>query len=130
MKRAVHAVLVLSMSAPLLVIYVSSVVAIALALLAHRVWPDANRGTCWSYALPRWWREGGYLAVRPALGVRMFGAGMVPHAIHVRDLGACQVSQTVPVRRYHGTLAVLRTWYFAYYIATTEPSKRGQWREV
>ena len=97
-RRIVHAALVIA-SVPLWVVgCVGFAAAAAPILLAHRIWPQADRGNCWSFVGPRWLRHGGYLVVRPAGNVRIFGCP-VPHAIWLRSMPAgADIEQTVPQR--------------------------------
>lgn len=57
-----------------------------LTLLGRRVAPDdSTYGNCWTYALPRYHKHGGYLLVRPAQGVRVLGF-KVPHVAWISEL--------------------------------------------
>lgn len=44
-----------------------------LATICSRVLPDAKRQNCWTYAMPKFHRHGGYLMFRYSDGVRMWG---------------------------------------------------------
>lgn len=50
-----------------------------LAVWGSRMWPEAPGSNCWVYVLPRYHAQGGYLIVRAAHGVRLFGFLQVPH---------------------------------------------------
>lgn len=127
MRRALHRFLVLAMAFPAAAIYVAAYIIVGLALLADRVWPDADRGNCWSKTLPLWAKTGGYLCFRGSLVARMFGVGRVPHALHVRDLSGVEVTQTEPIKRYKGLLAAWRILYFRFRVEHKEPANRANW---
>lgn len=96
-------------------------VTMKLAVLGHRVWPEADRGNCWSFALPRF-HEGGYLVVRWANGVRLFGVKF-PHAIWMRRIPEeAEIMQTAPVKRERGRM-LPRVFYFRFEVFTKEPPK-------
>lgn len=129
-RRIVHACVVFALALPLGIAWVAVSAALGLALLANRVWPEADRGNCWTFALVKWWREGGYIAARPAPGVRFIGMGMVPHVLWVRHISGCELQQAVPVKRYHGPWLVFRAWHFKFNVIKTEAAERGDWRNV
>lgn len=84
-----------------------------LAILGHRVWPAADRGNCWSYALPRLARHGGKLQVE-ASKLRL-GPLPIPHAIWVRPDGGTE--QTEPIERRRAAASAwwgLATIYFRF----------------
>lgn len=74
---------------------------VACAVLANAIMPSSRYGNCWIYALPRWWRYGGYLAVRRADGVGLCRVLPVPHVIWISHLArrGNVLSQFVPEKR-------------------------------
>jgi len=100
-----------------------------LSIIGRWIWPEADHGNCWTYALPRWHREGGYLAVC-ITPLRWRGVQLrVPHAIWVPgSLLDVPLHQTLPVKKQSGLLASwfgLKTIYFKYSVIRFE---RQAWR--
>jgi hypothetical protein len=63
-------------------------VSILVAALAEWLHPDGTHGNCWTYAMSRYWRHGGYLMIRRADDVRLLGCIAIPHASWVKALPA------------------------------------------
>lgn len=127
-RRIVHAGLVCVLAVPLGIAWAAVSVALGLALLAHRMWPSADWGNCWTFALVKWWRDGGYLACRPSTASRAFGFGLVPHVLWVKSLDGCELQQIAPTTHYTGPWMGLRVWYFHFVLRTDESDGRGDWR--
>lgn len=119
-RRALHFALAMIGAALWLVIAALSAALVWLSVFGAWVWPGAERGNCWTYALPRWIREGGGLLI--TLDRLRLGRVPVPHAAWVR--GAVEdVLETEPVRRRNtlrGSLYGLRTLYFRFAVRHTE----------
>lgn len=84
-----------------------------LAILGHRVWPEADRGNCWSYALPRLAERGGKLQIEASR--LSIGPLPIPHAIWIRPDGGAE--QTEPCVRRSSAAAAwwgLATIYFRF----------------
>ena len=129
MRNALHALLVILMAPLLFVAWLAVSLAALLATWADRVRPDAGVGNCWSYALAKFRRDGGYVVCRPVSLGRMFaGIGSILHVFWVADVEGKDLRQTIPKQRYTGPWLILRCWYFPYRIETTEPARRGKWR--
>lgn len=65
-------------------------------------------GNCWLHALPRWFRQGGYLVVcwsprNP----------FVPHAMHCDSMAGVEVTEYVPITPRTGLVGVLCSFLFA-----------------
>lgn len=92
----------------------------ALAMLGKRIDPTHKRGNCWTYALPEFVENGGYLAVRASHGLKFLGVFIVPHVLYMPVLhGRSVISQYVPVDRRSSSLL---PWYAVDY--------RGEIRSV
>lgn len=126
-REFLHMVLVFLMAPFLLVAWTTVNAAALLAELADRVLPDARRGNCWSFALAKFRRDGGYVGCRPVAKGRMLGGGRVLHVFWVRDVEGKDLVQTQPLKRREGLALILFCWYFSYRLITTEPARRGQW---
>jgi hypothetical protein len=85
------------------------------AKLGHKVWPEADVGSCWTFALARWdWRHD-WLCIRKAPG-----KAPIPHVALVHgELGGV-TEQTDPVARRKGWEAVWHSLYFKYRVTRTE----------
>ena len=98
-------------------------VTIRLSVLGHRLWPEADKGNCWTYALPRWYLHGGYLSIRWANGARIFGR-RIPHVIWLHEIPAdTPLQQTEPLRRSKGR-RLPPVFYFRFRVVTKEHGKR------
>lgn len=84
-------------------------------VLADRIWPGAGMGNCWTYAMPRWWRSGGYIAIRRADRVALCKWLPVPHALHIERLPrhGVKLSQFVPVKRKQPKVCPAVVGYYA-----------------
>lgn len=74
---------------------------VGLAVLAEYACPNSEWGNCWSYVLPKWWKDGGYLLIRRAYGNMVLGFLPLPHVILARKLNSekAEVEQFYPVDR-------------------------------
>lgn len=126
--KALHALIVFLIAVPLFVAWAAVTLVVGLSVLADKILPNADHGNCWTFSLAKWWREGGYLVVRPVPGVKMFGFGLVPHVFWVKDVQSCELQMTQPVSRYTGLFLIFRCWYFKYVIRRTENPVYGNWR--
>lgn len=68
-----------------------SLLLIGLARLGHWLWPDADMGDCWTYALPRWAKHGGALQI----STHRLGPLPIPRATWVRPDGATERAEPV-----------------------------------
>lgn len=119
-RRALHTLITYVAAVPLLVAWGAISVTSWLAALADRVWPGANRGNCWMFALARQRARGGYLAARPARDVQVTGVGVPPHVAWVESLGGMRMQQTRPTERYEGRWLLLRWIYFPFTVASDD----------
>ena len=80
-------------------------------------------GNCWSYAVPRWLRYGGYLVVRIAPGIKILGFIPVLHVIWCKDLKDASIEQFVPVNRKHAFWFPWHTIWFKGKVLTEESDR-------
>jgi len=127
LRRTLHAVMAV-VGFLLWVVWCALFAAIVtLTVLGHRLWPEADRGNCWSFALPRWWTQGGYLAIVPS-GLWL-GPVPVLHAIWVRG-ELSEIQATDPCARHESARSSwfgLKTIYFKFRVVTRDP--RRTWRQ-
>lgn len=111
MRRTVHAALAAIGIALWLLLAAGSCALVALAVLGHRVWPDADRGDCWIYALPRWAIHGGGLRIT----ISRVGWLRIPRAAWIRPDGVIERAEPVQrARTARQSWYGLRTLYFRY----------------
>jgi len=100
LKTCIHFIVTLVCTAALVFAMCFFVLVWALAWLAKKIDPKVTRGNCWTYALPMFIENGGYLAVRAADGQRFLKVFMVPHVLYMPELPRrAKVSQYVPIDR-------------------------------
>jgi hypothetical protein len=122
-KRTLHALLVVLSAIPWAIGCITFACAWCLVILADRVWPDADRGNCWSYAGARWRKYGGYLLIRPADGLPL-----IPHAVWVPNIPpGLVVRQTLPVSRVRRWWQAWQTVYFRFRVLRRERSHDARW---
>lgn len=121
-RRFLHAVLILLAVVPWAFGCLLFSLALLLTILADRLWPNADHGNCWSFVGPRWAKHGGYLLIRPADGVRVFGKGIIPHVIWLKSLPkeGVVLEQTFPLFRSKSRWLPWRTLYFKYKLLSRE----------
>lgn len=118
-RRVAHAALIVVAALPLLVAFGAIRAVEALAVLADRVWPGADRGNCWTWALLQHRRHGGYLFSRPVRDAQLAWVGEPPHVGWVERIDG-PVMQTEPVSRYRGRWLLLRWVYFQFTVKMDE----------
>jgi hypothetical protein len=97
-------------------------VATAFAVWADKVMPNSTKGNCWSFALPRWWRQGGYLLVRAADGQALLKKLPVPHVAWIKHLGEdSRLEFFMPVARKSKTWL---PWHVVYYEGRVRTSEK------
>lgn len=131
LRRIGHALLVLLAVIPWVLGVLAFGVALLAVMLADWVWPNATAGNCWSFVGPRWAKHGGYLVIRPADGVRVSGAGWIPHALWMPEIGTdARIQQTVPERRTRAQWLPWRTLYFPYRVIRKERAHNSNWADL
>jgi hypothetical protein len=121
MRRALHALLVILAGPWWLIACLTFGVSVLLVLAADKLIPDADRGNCWSYVMPRFLKHGGYVCIRAARGgVRMLGLP-VPHAIWLKHMPhGADIEQTVPVERKKSRGLALFSFFFKFKVVKHE----------
>lgn len=114
--RALHAAICMIAVIPWAVAMTMMTLVMWMVLLADRIWPNADRGNCWTFSMPRWHKRGGYLAIRPS--PRPFA--FIPHAIWVESLDGCTLEQTLPRKRALNMWGAWRSFYFTYRVTRGE----------
>jgi len=96
---------------------------IVFSIVIEKLFPNSNAGNCWSHALPRWTKQGGYLAVRPAHGQTFLKYFFIPHVIWVKHLPKeAIVEQLVPIKRKQNKWFPYYVFYFDGLIKRVERS--------
>ncbi len=92
------------------------------SVAADRIWPKSPLGNCWTHVLPRWWRRGGYIAIRRADRVSLCKWLPVPHALHLERLPrrGVKLSQFVPLRRKQPRIFPAIVGYYRGEVRTVE----------
>ena len=92
------------------------------AVAADRIWPSAGMGNCWTHVLPRWWRRGGYIAIRRADRVSLCKWLPVPHALHIESLprNGVSLTQFVPTKRKQPRFCPAVVGYYVGEVRTVE----------
>lgn len=121
-RRWLHAILAGIGFVPWVISVTSMTISAMFAIACERVWSEANRGNCWTYALPRWWRRGGYLMIRPADGQKFLKIFPVPHVILLLKMPrhGLTLEQFLPVERKFGQWFPVHTIYYEGEIRTSE----------
>lgn len=119
MRRALHALLVILAGPWWLLACLAFGVSVLLVLAADKLIPDADRGNCWSYVMPRFLKHGGYVCVRAARGARILGLP-IPHAIWLKQMPhGADLEQTIPTERKRSPPA-WEVFYFKYRVVKHE----------
>ena len=130
MRRALHAVIILTGSALWVVAYFLIAACAGMAWAADRVWPGADMGNCFSYTLHRWCSRRGALVLTFVEDARLFRIFPVIHAawtpgIHRR----AEFEMTTPVDRKRSKWLPWWAFYFRYRVvkrdAETQPAPLG-----
>ncbi len=120
MRRVLHIILV-CMAAPVWTLGVLiATLCLILVMLADKVWPEATWGNCWSFVGPRWFKQGGYLVIRYADDVRIFGKIRIPHALWMKSINNADIEHIAPIHRSKSTVVPWRTIYFPFLIRNVE----------
>jgi hypothetical protein len=92
-----------------------------LNVLAHKIWPTADWGNCWSALAVNLHKHGGYTISRRSDDVNIGPFG-IPHAIWALELPpGTKVRMSYPLHRHKGKwFAWIFTLYFPYEIRTVE----------
>lgn len=126
MKKLLHALLVIGAAVPwtigMFALFLSSLGALA----ADKVWPNATKGNCWSYAWPKWLKQGGYIDIRPAEGQRILGVFFLPHVIWMPEWPeGIPIKHAQPIKRHHSRWIPWYTLYYDFEVKDTEKPHNG-----
>ncbi len=120
-QRIAHAVISLAANVPLVMAWGCIALTAWMAVLAARVWPQADRGNCWQWALAKQHQAGGYVFARDVRGATLIlGRIVPPHAGWAPSLDGVPVMQTEPRDRYKGASLLWRWMYFRFDIVTRD----------
>ncbi len=126
-QRTAHAVISLAANVPLVMAWACIALTAWMAVKAARVWPQADRGNCWQWALAKQHESGGYVFARDVRGATLFlGRIVPPHAGWAPSLDGVPVMQTEPRDRYEGGSLLWRWMYFRFDIVTRDKPEHGQ----
>jgi len=88
-RKLLHAAILLAAAAPWIIAYFMLALAAGMCWAADRVWPNATRGNCWSFALHRWCKERGVLALSFVEDARLLRIFPVVHCALLPSLLPC-----------------------------------------
>lgn len=124
-RKAAHAAILLIAALPWIVAYFSACAAAGCGWLAARVWPDADRGNCWSFALHRWCKGRGVLALTFVEDARLLRIFPVVHCALLPSLPReAQIEMTIPRKRRSTQWLPWWAFYFRYRVVRSKP--RGE----
>jgi hypothetical protein len=89
-------------------------ICVGLAVVADSLVPNSTVGNCWSFALSRWWKSGGYIAIRRSDNNGFLKFLPLPHIIWIKrmDWNFAEIEHLVPaVRRSSKWFP----WYAVYF---------------
>lgn len=112
-RRALHALMAAAGIVWWVVLAILGLGLAGFAALGHLVWPRADWGNCWTFALAMWVMHGGRLEI----SIRRVGWLRIPHAAWIRPDGV--IEETEPVQRRRDARAAwggLATLYFRFTI--------------
>lgn len=126
-KRTLHAVLVILAAIPWTIAVSMGAICLFLVVQADNLWPNATWGNCWSYMGPKWFKQGGYIGVRKAIGVRIFKIGWIPHAIWIKSLSPkSNIEHTTPITRSNSKWLPWRIIYFPFDVKYIDPDQDAE----
>jgi hypothetical protein len=121
MRQVLHAALILLGTLPWLIAYWAAVVAAGLCWLADKAWPEADRGNCWSYALPKWIEGRGVLAMSFVEDARFLGLFPVIHcAVFPEFPRRASFEMTQPVERRRTQWFPWWSFYFRFRVVRVQ----------
>ena len=115
MRTIAHAAVVIISFPAYVLLSVALLLMVGGSLLAYKIDPDAKAGNCWSFALARWFKHGGYLAIRPAGDVWFLRVLPILHCLWIQKLGPSELKMTMPRKRMSGALARWLPWATPYF---------------
>lgn len=85
-----------------------------MSILGDFLVPNSVYGNCWSFALSRWWKNGGYLLIRESEGNKFMRSLPLPHVIWVKKVksSGVEIEHFVPEIRKRSNWF---PWYAVYF---------------
>ena len=121
MRQAAHAILAMIGVLTWLVAYFFGALSVWLAHLGDWVWPEADMGNCWSYALPRWNAKRGALVLVFVEDARFMKVFPVVHCIWMpKGPGHAPFEMTQPVERRKSQWFPWWAFYFKFRVVSVE----------
>jgi hypothetical protein len=124
--KALHRLLVVISLVPLALAFAFLAIFAGFALLADKAMPHARWGNCWTYAVPRWLKYGGYLSLRRSDGVALFGRVGIPHAVWQSSLRG-GLRMTAPVKRKSGLFFPVHVMLFDFTVWHGDGLHEADW---
>lgn len=120
-RQFLHFILVMIASLIWLVIYWLFVICFLIIILADKIYPNINKGNCWTYAPLKWLNHGGYLAIRNLSDNKFLNKFPVVHVLWIKEFSKeNKIEQAIPVNRQKKKWLPLQVFYFPYKISEIE----------
>lgn len=126
MKFLLHRLLLVVAMIPLLLAFGLLLAFAGLAIAADRVLPRATWGNCWTFAVPMWFKHGGYMSLRRSDDIALFGHIGIPHAAWQSSLNG-DLRMTSPVTRVANLFLPIHTLLFEYEIWHGDSPHASAW---
>lgn len=76
-------------------------------------------GNCWTHAIPKWWKKGGYIVVRRS------GYMAVPHVMWTDNLSGVELEEFAPVsKQFKGLAGFVRSFFHFGHVQTIKEDKK------
>ncbi len=118
MRRFFHCLFTLLGFACGVIIFTVGVVGFGCLYASYLIHPNSRWGNCWSFAVPRWIKYGGYLSMRVAEDVRFLKVFPVLHVLWCRESPRPgSMRMTRPVKRIEDKWFPVGTIYFTFKVS-------------
>lgn len=100
---------------------------IGLSVIGDCLIPGSVYGNCWSFSLSRWWKYGGYIAIRKSDGNGFLGFLPLPHILWIKSISwaHAEIEHLVPNERKKSSWFPWYAVYFEGHISRNEKSHRA-----
>lgn len=100
---------------------------IYLAIFGDRLIPGTTFSNCWAFSLSRWWKYGGYIAIRKSDGNKFLGFLPLPHIIWIKSISwdHAEIEHLIPNERKKTSWFPWYAIYFDGYISNNEKSHKA-----